>query len=84
MDQQAEKGKTERETGLGRRTREGIAKWNQMTALRFQMGGDIRHLQPPLGGPIQGNIVIQTSCSQEQRFRSIEICFLVCFVVSVL
>ena len=38
MDQQAEKGKTERETGLGRRTREGIAKWNQMTALRFQMG----------------------------------------------
>ena len=25
-------------TGLGRRTREEIAKWNQMTALRFQTG----------------------------------------------
>ena len=30
---------TERVTGLGRRTREEIAKWNQMTALRFQTGG---------------------------------------------
>ena len=39
MDQQAEKDKTERGTGLGRRTREEIAKWNQMTALRFQRGG---------------------------------------------
>ena len=37
--QQAENDKTERITGLGRRTREEIAKWNQMTALRFQMGG---------------------------------------------
>ena len=35
MDQQAEKDQTERVTGLGRRTREEIAKWNQMTALRF-------------------------------------------------
>ena len=34
-------GKTERVTGLGRRTRKGIVKWNQMTALRFQTGGDI-------------------------------------------
>ena len=38
MDQQAEKDKTERVTGLGRRTREEI-KWNQMTALRFQTRG---------------------------------------------
>ena len=45
MDQQAEKDKTERVTGLGRRTREEIAKWNQMTALRFQTGG--RHQTPP-------------------------------------
>ena len=37
--QQAENDKTERVTGLGRRTREAIAKWNQMTALRFQTGG---------------------------------------------
>ena len=33
------KDKTERVTGLGRRTREEIAKWNQMTDLRFQTGG---------------------------------------------
>ena len=41
IDQQAEgkKDKTERVTGLGRRTREEIVKWNQMTALRFQTGG---------------------------------------------
>ena len=37
--QQAENDKRERVTGLGRRTREEIAKWNQMTALRFQTGG---------------------------------------------
>ena len=44
--QQAEKkDKTERVTGLGRRTREGIIKWNQMTALRFQTGG--RHQTAP-------------------------------------
>ena len=39
------KVKTERVTGLGRRTREEIAKWNQMTALRFQTGG--RHQTSP-------------------------------------
>ena len=39
MDQQAEEDKTKKLTGLGRRTREKIAKWNQMTALRFQTGG---------------------------------------------
>ena len=32
--------KIERVTGLGRRTREERAKWNQMTALRFQTGGE--------------------------------------------
>ena len=37
--QQAEKDKTVRVKGLGRRTREEMAKWNQMTALRFQTGG---------------------------------------------
>ena len=47
-DRQAEKNKTERVTGLGRKTREEIAKWNQMTALRFQTGGD-RHPRPPSG-----------------------------------
>ena len=50
MDQQAEKDKTERVTGPGRRIIEEIAKWNQMTALRFQTGG--RHQTSPvsLGG----------------------------------
>ena len=43
--QQAENNKTERVTGLGRRTRKEIAKWNQMTALRFQTGG--RHQTSP-------------------------------------
>ena len=37
--QQAEKDKTERATGLDRRTSEETAKWNQMTALKFQTGG---------------------------------------------
>ena len=27
--------------GVGRRTREETVKWNQTTALRFQMGGDV-------------------------------------------
>ena len=43
--QQAENDKTERVTGLGRRTSEEIAKWNQMTALRFQTGW--RHQTTP-------------------------------------
>ena len=43
MDQQAEK---DRVTGLDRRTREEIAKWNQMTALTFQTGG--RHQTSPV------------------------------------
>ena len=43
--QQAENDKTERVTALGRRTREEIAKWNQMTALRFQTVG--RHQTSP-------------------------------------
>ena len=37
--------KTEKVTGLDRRTREETAKWNQMTALRFQTGG--RHQTSP-------------------------------------
>ena len=53
--QQAENDKTERVTGLSRRTREEIAKWNQLTALRFQTGGDIRHPRPPFGGHVWGS-----------------------------
>ena len=53
MDQQTatkKKDKTERVIRLGRRTRKETVKWNQMTVLRFQTGGDIRHPQPPFGG----------------------------------
>ena len=39
------KKKTERVTGLGRKTRQEIVKWNQTTALRFQTGG--RHQTSP-------------------------------------
>ena len=45
---QKKKVKTERVLGLGRRTREEIVKWNQMTALKFYTGG--RHPRPPFGG----------------------------------
>ena len=47
---QSKKDKTERVIVLGRRTRQKILKWKQMTALRFQTGGDIRHPWPPLRG----------------------------------
>ena len=49
--QQAENGKTERVIGLGRRTRDEIAKWNQMKALGFQTGG--RHQTSPAS--LRGN-----------------------------
>ena len=39
MGQQTEKEKTERVSGLGRKTREETVKWNQMTALKFKTGG---------------------------------------------
>ena len=39
------KEKTERAMGVGKRAREEIVKWNQMTALRFQTGE--RHQTPP-------------------------------------
>ena len=54
MDQQAEKDKTERVTGLGRRTREEIAKCNQMTALRFQTGGRRQTSPASLRGQVRG------------------------------
>ena len=59
--QQAENDKTDRVTRLGRRTREEIAKWNQMTALRFRTGGgDIRHPRPPFGGHREKNVTGKT------------------------
>ena len=55
MDQQAGKRQKKRVLGPGRRTREEIVKWNQMTALRFQTGGDIRHPPPPFGESEKAN-----------------------------
>ena len=37
------KDKTERAMGVGRRTREEIVKWNEMTALRFIQDGGRGH-----------------------------------------
>ena len=58
MDQQAEKDMTERVTGLGRRTREEIEKWNQMTALRFQTGGRHQTSLASLRGDQSTNSVV--------------------------
>ena len=72
--QQAENDKTERVTGLGRRLRKEIAKWNQMTALTFQTGGDIRHPQPPFGGQIQskwpGSVALKTKKSLHSTVKT--------------
>ena len=65
--QQAENDKTERVTGLGRRTREEIAKWNQMTALRFQTGERHQTSPPPFGG----SSVKDSSYGSEYRSESV-------------
>ena len=53
------KDKTERVTGLGRRTREKIVKWNQMTALRLQTGEETSDvLGLPSGERKEGKEVI--------------------------
>ena len=65
MGQQAErKDKTERVTGLDRKTREEIVKWNQMTALRLQSWG--RHQTSPasLVASVKGSW-----CRREDRFE---------------
>ena len=68
---QAENDKTERVTGLGRRTREEIAKWNQMTALRFQTGG--RHQTSPasLQGMTHGFSVFDALEPKFTPFKSV-------------
>ena len=65
IDQQVEKRKkTDRVTGLGRRTREKIVKWNQMTALRIQTGG--RH--PDIPGLPSGAIKKGHHCNAAMLF----------------
>ena len=46
------KDKTERAMGVGRRTREEIVKWNQMTALRVQTGGRYQKSPASLRGAL--------------------------------
>ena len=73
LGQQAEKDKTERVTGLGRRKREEIAKWNQMTALRFQTGG--RHQTSPAslrGHHIYSGDIIIITCHNDTDLLSPE------------
>ena len=48
--ERGERGGGERVTRLDRKTREETVKRNQMTALRFPTGADIRHPRPPFGG----------------------------------
>ena len=54
MNQQTEKkeDKTESVLGLGRRTREEIVKWNQMTALGFETGDRHQTFPASLRGQI--------------------------------
>ena len=53
MDHCQKKRQTERARGLGRKTREGIGKGNQMTALRFHTGvQDIRYPGPSFRGHV--------------------------------
>ena len=49
-ERERKKEKTERAMGAGRRTREEIVKWHQMTGLRLRTRGDIRHPRHPSRG----------------------------------
>ena len=49
------KDKTKRAMEAGRKTREEIVKWNQMTVLRFLTGETHPHLWPPFEGSFKGN-----------------------------
>ena len=59
------KGKTERVIGLGRRTKEEIVKWNQMTVLRFQTGG--RHQTSPAS--LRGINFLETRPKKVELFK---------------
>ena len=70
MDRQAEKDKTERGTGLGGRTREEIAKWNQMTALRFQTAGETSDIPGLPSGAVQRPSSSKTTFLSLKTFAS--------------
>ena len=61
------KKKIERAMGVGRRTREETAKWNQMTALIFQTGegggGEGSHIPGLATGNLEGHIVAKQNSS---------------------
>ena len=67
--QQAENDKTERVTGLGRRTREEIAKWNQMTALRSQTGGRHQTFPASLWGKLLRRLAAKNPLCQDNFCR---------------
>ena len=48
------KDKTKRAMGVGRRTRDKTAKWNQMTALRFQTRGKMSDIPGLPSGSVRG------------------------------
>ena len=56
------KDKTERVTGLDRRTGEKIAKWNQMTALRFQTGGETSDIPGLPPGVLKWTVIGNRTC----------------------
>ena len=69
MDQLAENDKTERVTGLGRKTRKEIVKRTQMTALRFHTGGDNRHPRPPFVGDYWAGLLISHTCVHMMHYN---------------
>ena len=70
-DQQAEKDQTERVTGLGRRTGEEIAKWNQVTARRFQTGGRHQISLTSLRGPTTEDSLPEINHARKKKYTNI-------------
>ena len=57
---------TERVTGLGRRTREEIVKWNQMTVMRFETGGRHQTSQDCLQGVLTVKLAEIQVCTESK------------------
>ena len=63
-----EKDKTERAIGVGRRTREKIVKWNQITALGFQT--ESRHQTSPASQRGKSEVISVIRVPGDGRFGS--------------
>ena len=68
--------KFRRKGQAGRKTRQEIAKWNQMTAQRFQTGENIRHSQPPFG--------VMMKKSRARRVRAIAAVIIIIIITNVI